>query len=580
MHARKLYRLEAGVLAVAFVVLALGASGGPGWAAASTRGVLAARLEHSASAPLYDLVAGVAALLPFGEIGFRLGLLGALLGACTLAGIVAAARALVPKEPTAGAVGALLLVLAPPFREALATPQLLAACGATWAIACAARYARDKDARDAASALAACAIVVGTAPWLGAALVLAIATWLVRNHASKQLVALAFAGTGALVIVLWWRAIGEVPGADASLAYAIAASGRGAVVVGAGLLGIAFGAATGLPNARWLAVTAVIAGAHEVIVGGSAIAMLAIFAIGVAIVAAAIARMVAAGVTGPRRDLVVTACGLPFVIAALAIGVSADDPGSTPTQLASDLVTAVPPGPGVFVAMRPASWFAIQYERTIAGARPDLVLVPPLPSLRADAIAVEAMRAHQTVAADAAAFGRLDVRRAVPRGRGFQLVGELPKTASPVLAPARYATATGAEQAVVLAIERARIEAASDRLDAAARAAGLTDRFRAADLAVLAVTLPTKDRPLLFDYLPLGDPAPGPWLADTFGDDLAYVGGLAVPTLPPDAPMPRRLLAKWRDILADNAKVDDPALTAMGPRAVAATTAMARDLKK
>jgi hypothetical protein len=43
--------------------------------------------------------------------------------------------------------------------------------------------------------------------------------------------------------------------------------------------------------------------------------------------------------------------------------------------------------------------------------------------------------------------------------------------------------------------------------------------------------------------------------------------------------MPRRLLAKWREILSHKATPDDPALTAMGPRAVAATTAMLRDLQ-
>ena len=583
MRGRKLVPLEAGVLAVAFVVLVLGAGGGPGWAVASTRGVLAARLEHSASAPLYDVLAGASALLPFGEVGFRLQLLGALLGACTLAGVVAAARALLPKEPTAGVVGAVLLLLAPPFREALVTPELLAACGATWAIACAARYARTKAASDAASALAASAVVVGSMPWLGAALVLAIAAWLVRNNVSRQLLALAFVGLGVLVIVLWWHAIGEVPGAGASLAYAIAASGRGAVVIGAGMLGIAFGALTGLANARWLAVVAALAAAHEIIVGapvgGSAVAMLSIFAIGVAIVAAAIARMMSTAPDGVRRDAIVTACGLPFVIAAFALGISSEEPGAAPTALATDLAAGLPPGPGVFVATRPTSWYALQYERTVAGLRSDLLLVPPLPSQRADAIAVGALRAHQVAGADAPAFGRLDVRRAIPRGRGFQLVSDVPQHPSPPDPPAHYATPTGAEQAIVLAIERGRLEAGSDRLDAAARAVGLTDRFRAADLAVLAATLPTKQRPLLFDFLPLQTTTPGPWLADTFGDDLAFVGGLALPTLPPDAPMPRRLLAKWRAILAHTATPDDADLTAMGPRAVAATTTMLHELE-
>ena len=141
MVARK---LEIGVLATAFVVLILDASGGAGWAVTSTRAVVAARLEHSASAPLYDLLAGIAALLPVGEPAFRLGLLGALLGALTLAGIVAALRALVPKEPAAGVIGALLVLVSPAFRELLATPNALAACGTVWMLAFVLANARDE----------------------------------------------------------------------------------------------------------------------------------------------------------------------------------------------------------------------------------------------------------------------------------------------------------------------------------------------------------------------------------------------------------------------------------------------------
>ena len=51
------------------VALVLDAVGGPGWGIASARAVLAARMDHGATAPLYDVLASVAALLPFGEVG-------------------------------------------------------------------------------------------------------------------------------------------------------------------------------------------------------------------------------------------------------------------------------------------------------------------------------------------------------------------------------------------------------------------------------------------------------------------------------------------------------------------------------
>ena len=564
---------------VAFVVLVFDAGGGGGWAAASTRSVLAVRLDHSAGAPLYDVLAGAAALLPFGEPGFRLALLGAALGALTLAGVVAAVRALLPKEPTAGVIAAVLLLVAPAFRDALATPEILAACGTMWTVAFGLRYARDRaDVRPAIAAVVASGVVVGSAPWLGVALVAGSVSWLAWRGAPKQLLSVGIAGIGLASVFLWFDAIGSVPGAHPSLLAAVAASGRGAgaVVIGGGLLGLGFGAATRLPHVRALAGLALLAAAHELLVGGSAPALLSVMVLGTAIVAAAITRLAATELVGWRRDAAVIACGAPLVLAAFAMGatITVEDPGSTPRRLVADLTDALPAGPGMFIATRPTTWFALQYERAVAGLRPDLELVPPLPPERADVIAANALRGTLVVGADASAFGRLDAELAVPRGRGFQLVGEIPARAVPVEEPVRYTTATGAEEALVLAIERARLEAASGRLDIAARAAGLTTRFGAADLAVLASVSPGKDHPALFGFLPLDAVPRGPWLVDTFGDDLAWVANIPQADPPLDAPMPRRLHALWRKIFIDQIKPDDPQLAALGPVAVAATAEM------
>ena len=199
-----------------------------------------------------------------------------------------------------------------------------------------------------------------------------------------------------------------------------------------------------------------------------------------------------------------------------------------------------------------------------------------MPPLQADVIVADAIRANQTAAADAAAFGRLDVKRVIPRGRGFQLIGDLPDHGEPILPPATYATTYGVEESAMLALERARHEAASGRLDAAARAAGLTARFHAADLAVLAATIPTKQRPALFGFLPLDTQPRGPWLLDVFGDDLAWVAGLEIPAV--DSPMPRKLHALWTEIFLGKKQPNDPAITALGPAAVAATNDMVKEL--
>jgi hypothetical protein len=550
-------KLEYGVLAAAFLMLVLDAAGGAGWAATSTRGVLAVRLDHSAGAPLYDVLAGAAALLPFGDPAFRLQLLGAVLGALTLSGVVCASRAIVGN--TAGVIGAVVLLVAPQFREALATPQALATCATVWAIA----YSVRPTAYSARATLLMCAFVVGSAPWFGVALTIGAVAWLERNLKRRAWLALAVGGIGVMIVFLWFDAIGPGPALHASAAAIVVAP----VVIGAGLLGISFGAVTNLTYARVLAAIATLATAHQILIGGNGEIMLGVFAIGVAIVPAAVARMI-----GTKRELIVIAIGAPLVIAALAMGIATDDPRDTPRRLVADLVDQVPNGPGTFIARRAPAWFALQYERTVAGMRPDLDLVPPVSPERADVVAVAALRAHRIAASDAAAFGRLDETLARPRGRGFQLLGRAPETASAVEPPADYASTTGTEEALALALERAEHEAASGRLAAAARALGLDHRFGAADLAVLSATVPTRDRPALFGFLP---PGPlGPWTVDVFGDDLAWIANIPLADPPAGAPMPRQLHALWRKLLIGAIKPDAPELAALGPTAVAATAEM------
>lgn len=567
--------LELGVFAVALVLLVLGAGGGPGWDTASGHAVLAARLERTSAAPLYGLLADLFAVLPVGEPGFRLSILGAVLGAITLAGVVAAARAALPKDPLAGVVGAVLLALAPPFRDAaaFATPTLLAACGCTWAVAGATLHRRTRTVRAMTLALVGTAAVLGSAPWLGLALAIVVIASLARGGARRDHLALGAGALGLALIAWWLGALGGLPEPDPSLTAMVASSGRGAaaVVIGTGMLGAAFGAATGLAPARWLALTIVLVGAHAVVVDPSPAPVLAVFAIGCAIVPSAIARVL----PGDRRSWIVLAAGAPLVGAALVTGspLRVDDPGAAPARLATDVIGAAPSGPGVIVATSGTVWSAITYAQAIAGARPDLSLVRPLAPTEADVVVAEALRAKQIAVSEVPAFGRLDPTLALARGRGFELrLDHVPPT-DPPPSPAVYASEIGERQAISLALSRARFEAGNGRLDAAARAAGLTARFGAAGLAMLATTAPTPDRPALFGFLPrLDDPA-GPLAArerlELFGDDLAWVAGIEQPTV--DGPPSRRLHGLWRELLVGKRTIGDPEIVALGPAAIAAT---------
>jgi hypothetical protein len=226
----------------------------------------------------------------------------------------------------------------------------------------------------------------------------------------------------------------------------------------------------------------------------------------------------------------------------------------------------------VLAPTRPVAAMAIRYAQSIAGARPDLRLSAP-----DDRIVADALRRGGIAGSDTPAFGRLDPRRALPRGRGFQLLAEPPASGAPVLPPARYRTRTGEREALALALARARYEGSYLRLDLAARAAGLLDRFRAADLALLSVASPTRARPALFGFVPpLGGPPGERWVIELFGDDLAWVAGLPQPEA--EGPAERVLHGLWRKVWRGELAPDDPAILRLGIDAALATREMLAEL--
>jgi len=466
---------------------------------------------------------------------------------------------------------------------------MLAAAGLAWTLALAL-------ARRPYAALLATLFVIGSAPWLGLALAITVTSWVARAGSSSasgsdartsaaprtrpEHLAAAVGALGLAIVLLWIDAAGTLPAPAAGpfgAALLIAGRNAGAVVLGAGLAGLAFGALTNLPRTRPIALLLVVAVPHELVFGGNAAALLTLCALGVAILPGAIVRAAGPSLAGLRRHALTAGAGAPLVLVAVLTGatLTVEDPDAAPRLLTHDLVDAVPPGAGVFVATRTTSFLALQHEAIVAGMRPDLALTPPMDPLQADAVIAGALRSDRIAAADAASFGRLDITRATPRGRGFQLLAAPPTARATVPPPARYPSHIGQEQAVTLALERARFEGANGHLDAAARALGLESRFGAADLAVLGATVPTRERPALFGLLPpelTADTSPA--LYDLFGDDLAWVAGIAIPPLADDAPPARKLHERWRAILSGSATPDDPAIAALGPAAVRATKAL------
>jgi hypothetical protein len=571
-------RLELVIGAAVAVVAAAVAASGPGWFAAAEH-VTAARLGNvPAWSPGYAAVAALAAWLPIGEVAARVALISALAAGLAAAGVVAMTRALVPREVGAGVAAVIVLAAVGAVRTAAAVPgpAMLVAAGVAWTAAGVIAIRRGEPGEPAA--VGGLALALATAPWLGVALAVIVVpvVWPRR----RALLVVPLAVVAPLILVAGVPPSGVALAAARARAVIGALGGdAGVVVLGAGALGLGFGAATGLRGAgiAVLVVLAALIGAIASPIGGpdGAVVVLIGLALGIPVLATAGLRAAAGTLDGARRSIAAGALAAAFVLPAVLLARAAEvDAGDAPARVAADLAGTAPAGPGAVFVGGEAALTALRHERVVAGLRPDLVPAPRTDA--ADQLVVALMRQGQVVVADLPAFGRLDDRFARPTGRGFQLLlAEPAEAASPPRPPASYAGAIGAELAARLALARALWEGAAGRLDDAARAAGLAGtRFDAGTIAVLGATRPTAARPALFAFVPdLGSPDGADRLA-LFGDDLAWVGAIPQPPLPPEAAPERRLHARWQAILVGIAPPADPAIAALGDAAVTATRAM------
>ena len=389
-------------------------------------------ISHPPGQPLHALLGRALAFLPFGEIAFRVTLVSALAAALVVPGIVAAARALVPRrddddgagyDDAATLVLALLTALSPLVIEQATRQEVYAPALAliVWGLA----FALRDQARPAVFLLGLAATLQ---PLMAAAVVVPAGIALITaapRRAPRLALSLLPVALLALAPILYLplRALARHPAllvwGDPSTtsrlvdvvtgrAYGqnFASAGLGARVVGhalllgeglglgllaAGLAGVGFGLMTRLRRAWVLALALVLAlvlAAGQKIfhpenpdIHGYLTPALAVLAIGAAVLPAAGARLGQKLALPAWTGLVVLApfVGLAGVGAAGGTTFVEDGgarSGDAPLLLWDATIGRVAPGPGAYLADSDHAIFPALYERLCAGARPDVAIAP------------------------------------------------------------------------------------------------------------------------------------------------------------------------------------------------------------
>ena len=453
----------------------------------SARAVFAARLEHVATAPLYDVARGVAALVP----GRRARVPPRASRRAARRLHTRRRRRRGPRARARGSARRARRRVAPRDRAAVARaarsrPPILAACGTAWALALTGEPPVRHSHRRLSSAARR-----GSAP---------------RSRSSSRcarrasLLALR-RRDWPLVVALWLGASGSLPGfRPASRRRSRRPPGRD--LVGAGLLGIGFGALTALPTR-------------------------------------ALARARDRGRRGPRdrrrrhrararrardrdrdrarrdrpRRLAGTAAaprdgrGRRVPLASPRCSRRVLRPGRRDAARLASISSDVPPGPGVFVTTRTATWLALALRGDHRRRAPRPRARAAAPPLQADVIVANTLRAGESLRR-MPPRSVVSTSRAIPRRRGFQLVGDIPDDAMPVLPPATYATAIGRE-AIRPARARARAPRGHDRPTRSRGACGGSRRpLRRRRPRRARRHDPDAQRPALFGFLPLAPSRP------------------------------------------------------------------------
>ncbi len=594
---------------------------------------------HPPGHPAHTLLGKLATLLPFGEIAFRVNLLSALFMAAAVAGVLALSRALLETERVAACVAAALVALSPVTQLNATRAEVYAPVAALlmWAMVATVRFVRageNADGRFVLGAGAACGFAAAFHPVIALAGALPMIVAIVvsaRPRLTKlapPAIALGLLGlccylylpvranAGSTPILMWgdpsspgqlWTLLSggayqgnfAVDGSAGRFAQLmlLVGEGVGLTILFGGMLGLLFATISGLKGASLIAASAflVVAGAatqsfQNPDMPGYVLPALMMLAIGLAPITGAVIRMLPTGddsfdARGRWRHAVSGAVLLPLVAIGMMGGVvRAEDGGFRRTDdalaLFSETVDRMPPGPGVYFAEGDATLFAAQYERFVAGARPDIAIAnsellrdrwflrhvqrqqPELDytNLTGRKVPVGPQLALQNIATwvvggDHPLIGKLIGR---PNGRGYLYQTTPPTLTAPAPPPLDFGGYVGRRVAGSIALARAEFEINSQRFDQAAAAAGLTERFAKQRAALRdAKAAPTR-QPLLM-AVQRGSPKRSDvfihatWQRALIGDEIAWRAGLAEPELPANAAFERRLHLALRQLLSRKA---------------------------
>ena len=652
---------ELWMFAVGFWVYAWASAPGVGWmdsgeltAAAYTLGG-----AHPPGHPGHSLLGKLATFVPVGEIAFRVSVLSCASMAAALSAVVALARRLSP-DPllgrVSGVVAAALAGLAPAAMINATRAEVYAPAAALlfWSLVATLEVGRRLKKGDQPTAhlvlLAAlgCALAATFHPVIAAATALPMAVWLAAQIGTSRCLrlapwALALAALALVAYVYmpmraaastppllvwgeptsWGSFVRLVSGAAYQSNFSIDGlvhrfagawslvgefSALGAMV--GGLIGLGLGAVTGLRPAR------VVLGVAVCVVLGAAlqdffnpdlrgyvlVAILAVAAGLSPLLVAAIRLLPSDLFEGNRwaKPVAIAAILLPLSAGGVLAGGSAElDRGDDPAWLWRETVEAMPPGPGLYFTSGDHTLFAGQYERLVAGGRPDIALAHPdlcrdewflrhlkrlVPDLYvpyvddgvrgslAERLAVSNLRKGRTVGGDMPAFGRLESKRARPLARGFVWSLDIANTGAtePAPPPPALHGFMGHRIAQTLGLARADYEAERGRFAEAARAAGVASQV---DMAALAAAVPSVARPPLLGIMPRQTTMllHEPWVTQLFRDDLEWQAGLDARAPPADAPFERQVHARWRALLTEQLEPGAPPLVDSRDVAVATT---------
>lgn len=544
---------------------------------------------HPPGHPGHSLLGKLATFLPIGEVATRLSILSALSGGAALAALVALVQVFFPKHGLLAMSAAAIVAMTPALMLNATRGEVYTLTFALllWGLCLAIRFLRSEtpSARDALTGVFLIAIAATIHP----AIVLSVGLPLLCTmlwHAQKRCLklvpyALALTALAAMVYLylpvralaidrppfVWGdpsslgRLLDLVSAsvyqdnfASSSLHGRIAgrlhmlSEGPAFALVFVGSAGLLFGWITRLRGCGTLlavVVSIVVASSLQTRFNPDMRAYLGMahfcLAIGVSVVAMAVARMIAPSLSrednspNPRPTstrIVSVVTMLPVLIMGLLAGPSegmARDASDDAMQLWDETIAMVPPGPGLFFAEGDHLLFVAQYEELVAGARPDIAVANS--ELVRDLWFLHHLRTRVPELympyLDDGQKGKIAERLYWENvSRGFRVWGDalspMPKharahgfayefLASPATSdslpptPLRYQGYVGNKIAGLAALRRARFDISQGKLSHAIAGLGAEDAFAAVDTSAsiqnpsLVPFLPTLSQVFIYD---------------------------------------------------------------------------------